>query len=106
MSSPQLPQANALIPGAYERRASTDRQAGAMGGSAFGSAHVTPGPSSLNAATIADREMEGGGGISQRPRRVAPQPPHSRAVADVEHDKIRSKGVHQWFQLWWRLARR
>jgi hypothetical protein len=37
-----------------------------MGRPAFGSASVAIGPSSISAATIADREREGGGAVSQR----------------------------------------
>ena len=59
--------ARALIPGAYERNTLTHRQTGTMSGPAFGSDGVPPGSSLMDAATIADREMEGGGGISQRP---------------------------------------
>ena len=106
MPSSDIPQAQALIPGAYERNTLTHRQTGSIGGPAFGSANVTVGPSSMDAATIADREMEGGGGVSQRPRRVVRQPQASRAVVDVEHNESRSTGVHAWLQLWWRLARR
>jgi hypothetical protein len=58
-----------LIPGAYERNTLTYRQPGSMGGAAFGSDDVAAGPSSMSEATILDREMEGGGGVSQRPRR-------------------------------------
>ena len=75
MPSSQLPQAQALIPGAYERNTLTHRQTGSLGGPAFGSSDVPNGPSSLSAATIADREMEGGGGVSQRPRRGPVAPP-------------------------------
>jgi hypothetical protein len=106
MPSSELPQAQALIPGAYERNTLTHRQTGSLGGPAFGSSDVPVGPSSLSAATIADREMEGGGGVSQRPRRVVREPQASRGVAVVEHDKSPSTGVHAWFPLWWRLARR
>jgi len=55
-----------LIPGAYERNTLTYRQLGAMGGPAFGSADDPIGHSSLSAATIADRQKEGGGAVSQR----------------------------------------
>jgi len=58
--------AQELIPGAYERSTLTRRQAGSMGGPAFGSADVPIGPSSMAAATIAEREKEGGGALSQR----------------------------------------
>jgi hypothetical protein len=49
-----------LIPGGYDRTTLTHRQSGSMGGSAFGSANVSFGPGSTDAATIADREREGG----------------------------------------------
>ena len=54
--------ARSMIPGAYDRTTLTYRQPGSMGGAAFGSAHRQSGPSSLDAATIAERELEGGGG--------------------------------------------
>ena len=62
--------AQRLIPGAYERNTLTRRQPGSMSGPAFGSEHAAKSPSSLDAALIADREREGGGGPSQRPRKV------------------------------------
>ena len=60
--------ARELIPGAYERRrmVTTPRQSGSMGGPAFGSASVAIGPSSISAATIADREREESATISAR----------------------------------------
>jgi hypothetical protein len=58
--------AQELIPGAYERSTLTHRQSGSMGGPAFGSADPPIGPSSMDAATIAEREKEGGGALSQR----------------------------------------
>jgi hypothetical protein len=78
---------------------------GSMGGPPFGSTDIPIGPSSLSAATIADREMEGGGGVSQRRRRIAPQPQAGEA-ANTDHHASWLQGVHAWFQLWWRLARR
>lgn len=59
-----------LIPGAYERNTLTHRQLGSMGGPTFGSTNVLIGSSTMGAATIADREMEGGGASSQRRRKV------------------------------------
>ena len=59
--------AQALIPGAYERNTLTYRQPGSMSGPAYGSAEVPVGDNLLDAATTLDREMEGGGGVSQRP---------------------------------------
>ena len=107
MPSSEISQAQALIPGAYERNTLTHRQMGSMGGPAFGSSDIPIGPSSLSAATVADREMEGGGGVSQRPRRrVVPQPAHAVTPADTEDHTVPSPGVRSWFPLWWRLARR
>jgi hypothetical protein len=94
----------ALIPGAYERNTLTHRQPGSMGGPAFGSLSAPIGPSSLDAATIADREMEGGGGVSQRRRRVDLHPKAGRALTSV-HNESRSTGGPLWSQLL-RLARR
>jgi hypothetical protein len=54
------------IPGAYERNTLTYRQPGSMGGALFGSDDVPAGPSTMTPTTIAEREKEGGGGISQR----------------------------------------
>jgi len=73
MPSSEVRRVQSLIPGAYERNTLTHRQSGSMGGPAFGSTDVPDGPGSMSAATIADREMEGGGGVSQRRRRAAPE---------------------------------
>ena len=56
-----------IIPGAYEPNTLTRRQSGSMGGGAFGAGSVPSVHSTLDAATILDREKEGGGGASQRP---------------------------------------
>jgi hypothetical protein len=56
-----------LIPGAYERNTLTYRQPGSMG--ADTSIAVPTGPSSMDAATLAERQREGGGAPSQRRRR-------------------------------------
>ena len=69
-----------LIPGAYERNTLTHRQLGSMGGPAFGSADVLIGSGTMGAATIADREMEGGGALSQRRRKVGREPVPSAAI--------------------------
>ena len=58
--------AQLLIPGAYDRTNLTHRQPCSMGGGAFGSGTPSGGPSSMDAATIADREREGGGGLAGR----------------------------------------
>ena len=52
--------ARLLIPGAHDRTTLTHRQPGSMGGGAFG-AGMPSGPSSMDAATIAARALEGGG---------------------------------------------
>ncbi len=58
----------AMIPGAREPRTTNGRPAGSMGGSASGSAGVPSGPSSLDAATILERQREGGGAPRERQR--------------------------------------
>ena len=57
-----------MIPGAYEPNTVTHRQPGAMGGPPFGSSDMPVGPSTMPPATIAERQKEGGGGVSQRKR--------------------------------------
>jgi hypothetical protein len=61
-----------LIPGAYDRTTLTYRQPGSIGGAAFGSA-MPSGPSSMDATTIAERELEGGGPVRERRRSVTPR---------------------------------
>jgi hypothetical protein len=58
--------AHPLIPGGYERNNLTYRQAGAMGGAAYGSDDMPVGPTPMSAATILERQKEGGGGVGQR----------------------------------------
>jgi hypothetical protein len=58
-----------MIPGAYEPNTTTRRQPGAMTGAPNGSGDIPAGGTLLDAATRAAREMEGGGGVSQRPRK-------------------------------------
>jgi hypothetical protein len=69
-SRDEASRAERLIPGAFEQRPLTARQPGGMGGPASGSSTVAAGPSSMDAATIAEREKEGGGGLSQRRRKA------------------------------------
>ena len=73
-----------LIPGAYERNTLTHRQAGSMSGPAFGSANGAIGHCSLDAALIADREKEGGGGVSQRPRKLNVHPSAGKVLAGTD----------------------
>jgi hypothetical protein len=91
--------AQRLIPGAYDRTTLTHRQRGSMGGVAVGSPDLPVGPSSMSAATIADRELEGGGGVSERRRIVK----RGTVTADGRNSESRSAG-RWWFQLL-RLAR-
>jgi hypothetical protein len=65
-NTPHATPAQQLIPGAYDRSTLTHRQAGSIGGPASGSGAVSGGSSSMDAATIAEREREGGGALSQR----------------------------------------
>ena len=91
----------ALIPGAYERNTLTHRQPGAMGGPAYGSDDVPTGPSSMSPATIADRQMEGGGGASQRRRVVDVQPHAAHAGSNhgqVEREHSRLTRGYSWFR--------
>ena len=60
-----------LIPGAYERNTLTHRQPGAMG--ADPAVTLPGGSSSMDAATIAEHEREGGGAPSERRRKVPVQ---------------------------------
>lgn len=67
------PTARELIPGAYERNTLTRRQPGSMGGPGFGSADPPVGPIPMDAATIAERQKEGGGALSERRQARHPQ---------------------------------
>lgn len=82
-----------LIPGAYEHGASR----GSMGGPAFGS-NGAVGPSSLDAATIAEREKEGGGALSQR-RKVDGQPRASRVLPAAGRKDSRMTRGYSWLQI-------
>lgn len=77
-----------LIPGAYDATTLTHRQSGSMGGPAFGSANVAIGPSLMDAATIADREREGGGAPNQR-RQPLQEVPHEHHDNRAERGRLR-----------------
>jgi hypothetical protein len=94
-----------LIPGAYERNTLTHRQAGSMSGPASGFSNAAIGPSSLDAALIADREMEGGGGVSQRPRKFDRHPRADQELASAGAKDSRATRGFSWFQIL-HLARR
>ncbi len=93
-----------LIPGAYERNTLTHRQPGSMG--ADTSAAVPIGSSSMDAATIAEREREGGGAPSQRRRKVDTLPRTGPAITRASsRNGSWLTGGYLWFQIL-RLARR
>ena len=102
---PQGPGRAPLIPGAYERNGPIARQPGAMGGSAFGSATAPMPHSSMDQATIADREREGGGAPSQRRRKVGEEARTGPALRDTAGNRSWLTGGYLWFQIL-RLARR
>jgi hypothetical protein len=105
ISPSKEPTMQALIPGAYERNTLTHRQAGAMSGPAYGSSDQPAGPSLLDAATTAAREMEGGGGVSQRPHRVSILVPDGRRPARISHHAEPPIRGFSWLRFW-RFARR
>jgi len=89
------------MPGAYERNTLTYRQQGSMG--ADTSVAVPIGSSSMDAATIAEREREGGGAPSQRRRKV--QARTGPALRGTGGNSPWLTGGYLWFQIL-RLARR
>ena len=97
--------AQRLIPGAYERRTLLSRQPGAMGGSAFGSATAPTAHSSTDAATIADREREGGGAPSQRRRQARVEVRTEPALTGTGDTRTWLTGGFPWVEKL-RLARR
>jgi hypothetical protein len=98
--------ARRIIPGAYDRTTLTHRQPGSMGGGAFGSGQMANGPSLIDAAMVAERELEGGGGgVSERRRKAKQEPQRGPALANDEHNEGQPTGGGWWFQLL-RLARR
>lgn len=92
-----------LIPGAYERNTLTHRQPGSMG--ADTAVAVPIGSSSMDAATIADREREGGGAPSQRRRKVQAEARPGPALRETGSYSSWLTGGYSWFQRL-RLARR
>jgi hypothetical protein len=86
-----------LIPGAYERNTRTSRQPGSMG--ADTSVAVPIGSSSIDAATIAEREREGGGAPSQRRRKGQVQARTGPALEATEGNNSWLTGGYLWFQI-------
>ena len=110
--------ARRIIPGAYDRTTLTHRQPGSMGGGAFGSGPTPNDPSTIDAALVAERELEGGGGgVSERRRKANREPQRERetqrkretlrgpALANDEHNESQPTGGRSWLQLL-RLSRR
>lgn len=62
-----------LIPGAYEQRPLLARRSGSMSGPAFGSPDLPVGPTPMDAATIAERQKEGGGAADQGRKPLVPR---------------------------------
>jgi hypothetical protein len=91
-----------LIPGAYERNALPYRQSGSIRPDVSVAAPI--GARSMDAATIAEREREGGGAPSERRRKVQVQPQAGPALRGTGESSW-LRGGYLWFQIL-RLARR
>jgi hypothetical protein len=93
-----------LIPGAYERNTLTHREPDSMRADAYATVAVV---SSMEAATIAAREREGGGAPSQRRRKVQAQAQvrTGPALRGSQPKGFWRTGGFLWFQIL-RLARR
>jgi hypothetical protein len=85
-----------MIPGAYERNTLTHRQLGSMGAS--GAVVLPTGPSSMDAATIAAREREGGGAPSERRPKVEVQTRPGPALKATARNSSWLAGGYLWFQ--------
>jgi hypothetical protein len=94
-----------MFPGGYERNTLTHRQPGSMGADPRVALPVAVG--SMDAATVAEREREGGGAPSQRRRKVQMQA-QTRTGPALKGSEPRGSwltGGFLWFQKL-RLARR
>ena len=89
--------AQRLIPGAYDLTTLTHRDPGSIGGGAFG-AGLPSGASLMDAATIADRESEGGS-LRQRRRTVTQAPRRDPARTTVNRNDFRWTGPAWWLRL-------
>lgn len=105
MESPGPRQPAPMIPGAYEPNPPTARQPGTMGGPAFGSMNEPMAHGLLDAATIADREREGGGAPSERHRKVPVQAQSGTAPGHTEDKRSWFTVGFPWFRIL-RFARR
>ena len=99
MTTDDLPKdaARRLIPGAYDRTTVTHRQPGSMGGGASG-AGIPSGISSMDAATIAERQSEGGS-LRGRHRSVTPESRRGPALRNAHRNGSRSTGPAWWLRV-------
>jgi hypothetical protein len=88
--------ARPLIPGAYERNTLTYPEPGSSSGS--GSVALPVDSSTMDAATIADRQWEGGGAPSQRRRKVRMQAGIGPAPGGTQGNNSWLRGGYLWFQ--------
>ena len=99
MTTDDLPKdaAQRLIPGAYDRTTLTHRQPGSMGAGAFGGG-LPSGASSMDAATIADRQSEGGS-LRDRHGSVTLEPRRGPVVGNVSRNDSGWTGPAWWLRL-------
>jgi hypothetical protein len=105
IASTDREQAGPMIPGGYERNTLTQREPGSMG--ADPRVTLPAGVGSMDAATIAEREREGGGAPSQRRSKVQ-MPAQARTDPAFRGSARRGlwlTGGSLWYQIL-RLARR
>jgi hypothetical protein len=86
-----------LFPGTYERNTRTSRQPGSMAPDP--SAVVPIGSGSMDAATIADREREGGGAPNQRRRKAQLPARTGPALLTAVHNGSWFTGGGLWLQI-------
>jgi hypothetical protein len=105
IDSTGLEHAAPMMPGGYERNTLTHRQSGSMGADPWVALPV--GVGSMDAATVAEREREGGGAPSQRRRKVKmrAQTRTGPALRGSEPRGLWLTGGFLWLQML-RLARR
>ena len=86
--------AKSLIPGEYERNTLIHREPAPTGAFAV----AMPTNSTMDAATIADREREGGGGPSQRRRKMPVDDQAGAADSDATRNRSWLTEGYRWFQ--------
>jgi hypothetical protein len=96
-SRPNARHVRPSFPGVYERSTPPHREPGSVGVSP--SVALATDSSVMDAATIAEREREGGGAPGQR-RRAVPGPAPTRPVLSaMPSDGSRLTGGYRWLQL-------